>query len=366
VFLLKKESLNIKGTGALLLLILVVMSGLIYINSAGAGESKNAFKELRSLELLGQVDASDKNSRISNVDELMIEANGAVIKARNLKGDTLWSKTLLGQVGIMKSASSNLYVMDGTKKLYCISGAGKVIWDKQLDGDINDLIVDKNGDVLVDFRNPGGSRLQIISVKGVDEGGMILHDSAVMAFASGNGENTVSIVDVSSKDLKSRIITLDLKGTIIWSDNVDNQIIPMISYGKNNTLIAIGEKTIYRYEGGSKKPSKLELNKSIYSAGIDKGNVMVLVRSKKGFDAISYDVNFKELGSFEMDKAPKGIIPGRDNYILYYDESLLVYDLKGSAKGQYKSIPNINTVSFSEDGNIVLVSDKLVQKLKYK
>lgn len=363
---MKKESLNIKSTGALILLILVVMSVLIYINSTKAGGSKFAFKELESLNIEGQLEAADKNSHVANVDELMVEANGAVVKARNIKGEAVWSQTLLGQVVLMKGSSINLYAIDGSKRLYCISKAGKLLWDKQLEGDINELFIDKSGDVLVDFRNSGGSKIQIISGSGVEEGSMVLENAAVIAFASGEGENTISIVDISSQTLKSKLITLDLKGAMGWSDNFDNQIIPMLSYGKDNTLLAIGEKTIYKYKGESKKPSKLDLDKTIYCAALNEANVVAVVRSRWGYDVKSYDLNFKEIGSFAVDKAPKGIILGKNYYILYYGENLVVCDLKGSAKSEYKSIPNIKSVSFTDDGNIILVSDRILQKLNYQ
>lgn len=357
--------MNLRNTGALLLLILVVMAGLIYLNSTKAGGSNYAFKQLQSLKLEGQLEAADKNSQVCNVDELLVEAKGAVATARNIKGDIVWSKTMLGPVVLMKGQASNVYIVDSTKKLYCISKSGKSLWDKQLAGDINNLFIDKSGDALIDFINPKGSKVQIISAKGIDEGSLVLENSAVVAFASGEGENTISIVDISSQVLKTRIIALDLKGTIVWSDNVDDQIVPMIGYGKDNTLVAVGEKTIYKYKGENKKQSKLELNKTIYSAAVNDGNIVAVVRSRWGFDVVSYDMNFKELGSFGVDKAPKGIILGKDNYILYYSEGLVVYNLKASAKAEYKSVPSINSIEFSDEGNIILVSDRLIQKVNY-
>lgn len=351
--------------GGLLLIILLLMAVLIYINSIESGGSKEAYKSLKKLALEGRLEALDKNSSMCNVDELLVEAAGAVVKARNIKGDAVWSRTLIGKVVLMKASREGLYVVDNGKKLYYITKAGKLLWDKQLEGEVSELYIDKNGDLLIDFGNIGGSKIRILSSEGVDEGSAVLENSAIVAFAAGADENSISIIDISSQTLKTKLITLDLSGTMVWSDNFENQIIPMISYSKDNALIAIGEKTIYKYKGESKKQSKLELNKTIYSADINEGGVVAVVRSRWGFEAMSYDSNLKEIGKFASDSAPKGIILGKGNYILYYNEKLLICDLKGIARAEYKSIPNINSVQFSGDANIILTSDRMIQKLNY-
>lgn len=351
--------------GGLLLIILLLMAALIYINSIESGGSKEANKPLKNLSLEGQLEALDKNSSICNVDELLVEAAGTVVKARNIKGDTVWSRTLVGRVVLMKASREGLYVVDNGKKLYYISKAGKLLWDKQLEGEVSELYIDKNGDLLIDFGNVGGSKIQILSSEGVDEGSAVLENSAIVAFAAGADENSISILDIASQTLKTKLITLDLSGTMVWSDSFENQIIPMIGYSKDNALIAIGEKTIYKYKGESKKQSKLELNKTIYSADINEGGVAAVVRSRWGFEAMSYDSNLKEIGKYASDLAPKGIILGKGNYILYYNEKLLLCDLKGVARAEYKSIPNINSVQFSGDSNIIIKSDRMIQKLNY-
>jgi hypothetical protein len=247
-----------------------------------------------------------------------------------------------------------------------MSKSGQVMWEKELEGDVNEIYIDKSGDILVDYQASGGSKIHILSSKGIDEGSMMLENAAILDFASGDGENTLSVVDVSSQIVKTKLITLNLKGAMIWSDNFDGQIIPMIGYGEDNTLIAIGESFIYRYKGENKKLSKLDVKKMIYSAAISQENVIVMVKSRDGFDVISYNLSLKELGRVETEEAPKGIIPGKGNYILYYDEKLLVCDIKGTARAEYKSIPAINGVYFTNEGNILAISDRMIQKLNYQ
>jgi hypothetical protein len=328
--------------------------------------SASGLKNIKNMELIGQVEAQDKNSSICSVDDLLAEVSGAVVKVRNISGNIAWSKTMVSKVVIMKSAASNLYLLDSSKRLHCISKGGKLLWDKQLEGDIKEIYADRNGDVLIDSTYNGGSRIQIFSGKGVDEGSMTLVNAEVVAFASGKEENTLSLVDISSQVIKTKLVTLNLRGDMIWSDNLDNQIVPMVGYDKDNTLIAIGEKAIYRYKDKSKKQSKVELNKTIYNASISDEGAAVIVRSKNGFEVISYDENLKELGLVELEQAPIGIILEKNNYILYYSEKLTLADLKGAIKAEYKSMPEINKVYFGTEGSIISVSDRLIQKLRYK
>ncbi|HYE10503.1 MAG TPA: DUF5711 family protein, partial [Patescibacteria group bacterium] len=224
----------------------------------------------------------------------------------------------------------------------------------------------KNGDLLIDSTYNGGTRIQIFNNKGVDEGSMALENAEVVAFASGKEENTLSLIDISSQIIKTKIITLNLRGDMVWSDNLDNQIVPMLGYAKDNTLIAISEKAIYKYSDKSKKQGKVEINKTIYNASISEAGAVVVVRSRNGFEVISYDDNLKELGLVELEQAPKGIILEKNNYILYYNEKLLLADMKGVMKAEYKSMPEINKAYFGTAGSIISVSDRLIQKLGYK
>lgn len=362
---MKNKNSNIKATGVLLVLILMLMIGLIYINNMNSISSSGT-KDIRGLVVIGQLEAQDKNSSVCNVDELMAEALGAVVKVRNIAGDAVWNKTMVSKVVSMKSAASNLYILDSSKKLYCISKSGKMLWDKQLEGEIKEIYTDRSGDVLISSLYNSGTKIQIVSGKGVDEGSMVLENADVVTFASGREENTLSIVDISSQVIKTKLITLNLRGNMIWSDNLDNQIVPLLGYTKNNTLIAVSEKTIYKYKDKSKKQNKLDLNKTIYNASTSEEGIAVVVRSRSGFEVITYDENLKELGRIETEQAPAGIILEKNNYILYYSEKLVLADLKGSLKAEYKSMPEINKAYFGSDGSIIAVSDRLIQKLGYK
>ncbi|MDF2590604.1 MAG: hypothetical protein K0S75_70 [Clostridia bacterium] len=362
---MKNSNSNIKATGLLLVLILMLMLGLIYINNMNS-ISTSGTKDIKELSLIGQLEAREKNSIVCSVDDLLAEATGVVVKARNIKGEIIWSKTLISKVISMKSAASNLYVLDDSKKLYCISKSGNLIWDKQLEGEIKDIYADRNGAVLVDSKYNGGARIQIFSHKGIDVGAMTLDNAEVVAFASGKDENSISLIDISTQIVKTKIVTLNLRGDMVWSDNIDNQIVPMLGYTKDNTLIAIGENAIYKYEDKNKNQSKKELNKTIYSASISEEGAAIVVRSRKGFEVISYNDNLKELGFSELEQAPSGIILEKNNYILYYRENLLLVDLKGSINAEYKSIPAINKVYFTSEGSIISVSNRLIQKLECK
>ncbi|HYE09698.1 MAG TPA: hypothetical protein VEF53_05920, partial [Patescibacteria group bacterium] len=129
---MKNKNSNIKGTVVLLVLILMLMVVLIYVNNRNS-ISASGSKNIKSLALLGQLEAQDKNSSILSVDDFLAEAAGAVIHVRNIEGEPVWSKTLNGKIVSMKYAAGNLYVLDSSKRLYCISKSGIQLWDKQLE-----------------------------------------------------------------------------------------------------------------------------------------------------------------------------------------------------------------------------------------
>lgn len=362
---MKKKNSNLRSAGLLLVLILMLMIGLIYINNSNSIRSSSS-AQLKSLQLLGRVEAVDKDSMLESMEGLLIEAAGTVIKARNVEGKAVWSNSLPGKIVQLKRSASWLYIVDDTKKLYCMSVDGKLLWDKTLQGDVSDLHSDRKGKLLIDYAGQEGSKIEIINHQGVDEGLMTLDHAKLLDFAAGENENSIVVIDLSSDIIKSKIITLSTSGEMRWSENFDNQIIPIIDYGKEDTLIAIGEKVIYKYKGESKKLTKQELNKTIYRAHTGEAGTAILTKSKTGYELLTYDGNLKEIGRTILSEAPSGIVSNKNNYILFYGELLLQMDIKGNIKSEYKSIPNINKVYFTEDGNIIAVSDRLIQKLSNK
>lgn len=362
---MKNKSSNMKAAVILLVLILMLMTGLIYINNLNS-RSALSLNDVKNLQLTGQVEAETQNSTITSVDDLLVEAVGTVVTARNIDGGTVWNKTMIGKVESIKSAASKLYILDNSKNLYCLSKAGKILWEKQLTDKVKEFYTDRSGDVLIDYSYDGGAKFQIISGKGVDEGNMTLEGAYVVSFASGKEENAISVVDISSQVLKTKILVLNLKGDLVWSENLDNQIIPMLGYSKDNSLIAVAEKGIYKYKDQSKKQMKADMQKTIYSASVSENGVTVVVREKNGYSAVSYDMNLKESGTLDLEQAPTGIFQEKDRYILYYNEKLLLADMKGSIQAQYKSIPEISKAYFGADDSVVLVSDRLIQKLGYQ
>lgn len=356
---------NMKATGILLVLILMLMAGLIYINNLNSAKSPAA-SNTKSMEVMGEYEAADKSSGLCTLGDLMVEASGAVVKAVNIKGEIVWNKNMPGKISSMKNAGSYVYILDSSKLLTCINKEGKELWQKQLEGDIKELYTEPGGDALVTYANDGGIKLEIFNSTGKDEGSMALEKAELIAFASGKNENALSILDISSQIIKSKLITLGPRGDMLWSDNFDNRIIPVLGYSKDNTLIAVSEKDVYSYKNESKKQNKLNLNKTIYNAAVGEGGVTIITKTQKGYEAATYDANLKKLGAYEINKAPLGITMSKGNYILYYNELLQLLDLKGQLKAEFKSIPNIKKAYFGVENEIIAVSDRLIQKLEYK
>lgn len=356
---------NMKATGILLVLILMLMTGLIYINNLNSVKG-SASSNTKSMEVTGEYETVDKGSGLCTLGDLMIEGSGAVVKAVNIQGESIWNKNLPGKISSMKNAGDYVYILDSSKLLTCINKEGKELWQKQLEGDVKELYTEAGGDVLITYAHNGGVKLQIFSSKGTDEGSMTMENAELVAFASGKNENALSILDISSQIIKSKLIALGPHGDMLWSDNFDNQIIPVLGYTKDNSLIAVSEKDVYSYKNESKKQNKLNLNKIIHNTAVGESGVVIVTKTQKGFEAAAYDANLKELGHFESSKAPLGISMNKGNYILYYNELLQLLDLKGQLKAEFKSIPNINKAYFGAENEIIAVSDRLMQKLEYK
>jgi len=210
-----------------------------------------------------------------------------------------------------------------------------------------------------------GSHAEVFTQNGSKIGNISVENAHVLSFSTGANAFSISVLDTSAESIKTKIITYDFKGDILWAKNFDNNIISKLNYGKNNKLLVLGENTIYVYKSDGSLLEEIKVEGDIRNVAISDYIVSIALFDRGKQYLACYDSNMREQSRIEIEAAPLGIFPLKNNQILYYNDELLVLTSKGELIARYKSNTDISNVYMTLDNKVYLVSNRKLQQLEY-
>lgn len=347
--------------------IVLVLATLLIINNLSGKPSPLAETGGKRLVLMEElVPASLSGSLIHCVEGLMLEAQGRNLKAKSIKGDSQWNLMMPSVINRVTSAGNDIVVFDEGKNLSYCNLQGKQMWSVTLSNDAIDVYTDENGFVLVEYKGMKGSLAEVFNSSGSKVGGIALENAHILGFAANGNAFSITILDLASETLKTKIITYDNKGDVLWANNFNDEIISSIHYGRSGILTAVSENKLYQYKNDGKLIQNKSLNgKLLYTAMSD--HLAVIVMQEKGRTMITgFDANLKQQCHFEAESALLGIYPGKNSFILYTKDMLQHISMNGSLIASYKSNTDISKVYMTADNKFYIVSNKKLQLLQYR
>lgn len=356
-----------KNIAILTVAIVLALTTLLLVKNLSGKPSRfteNGGKRLALMEEL--VPASLSGSLIHCVDGLMLEAQGRNLKAKSMKGGNSWNLMMPSVISRITNAGNYIAVFDEEKNLSYYSLQGKQLWSVTLSNEAIDVYTDENGFVLVEYKGMKGSLAEVFNPGGSKVGGIALENAHILGFAANGNAFSITILDLASETLKTKIITYDNKGDVLWANNFNNEIISSIHYGKNGNLMAISENKLYKYKNDGKLLQDTALNgKLTYVAMSD--YLAIIITQEKGRTMITgFDANLKQKCHFEAESVPLGIYPGKNSFILYTKDMLQHISINGSLNASYKSNTDISRVYMTMDNKFYILSNKKLQLLQYK
>lgn len=350
----------------LLLSIVLVLAMLLYVNNKTAPKSSFIIDGKNKLAVAGEVAAvSNSSSRIFCIKDLLIEADEESIRVKNINGNVVWSLKLPGKIVLLADAGENIVITDSQNNINYYSLQGKLLWTYKAPSEIIDIFTEDNGSFLVEYKGMTGSHAEVFTQKGSKIGSIAVENAHVLSFSTGTSAFSISVLDTSAEVIKSKIITYNFKGDILWAQNFNNKIISKVNYCKNNKLFAIGENIIYIYKNDGSLQEEVRIEGKISNAAMSDYIVAIALYNKGRQYVICYDINMRECSRTEIKAAPSGIFPMKNNFILYFNDELLVLTLKGGLIARFKSNTDISSVYMSQDNKIYIVSNRKLQQLEY-
>lgn len=349
----------------LLAAIIVVLVTLLFINSKTTQKSSFAMDGRRKLQVTGEVSAvSNSSSLVYCTKDLLIEAQDTNLRAKNIKGSVAWSQKLPHKVSEIAGAGEYIVITDAVNRIYYYSLQGKLLWTYEAKYEILDLFTEDNGSFLVEYKGMTGSHGEVFTQNGSKVGSILVENSHILAFTGGDNDFSISILDTSADVIKTKVITYNLKGDILWAQNFDNKIITKLCYSKN-VLLALGEDALYTYAGDGKLQKEAKIEGEIHKAAMGSSLVTLVLQNKGKAQVVCYDDNLRMLHRMDIERLPMAIYPMKNSFILYYDDELLVISSKGELVSRFKSNSEINRVYAGGDNRLFLVSNRKLQLLEY-
>ena len=364
---MRKERSKKRAALFLFSVVLLIFVILIFINGRTTQQPSFIREGRKELAVVGEATAVYDSSSITHcVKDLLIEAQAENIRAKNIKGNVAWSRSMPGKAVRLANAGQNIIIVDLYKNINYLSLQGKLLWAYKTDFDITDIFTEDNGSFLVEYKGMTGSHAEVFTQKGIRIGNISVENAHVLSFSSGEGKFSISILDTSSEIIKSKIITYDLKGDILWAHNFDNMIISKLKYNKDNKLIAIGENNIYLYKNDGSLQDEATIEGKISNIAMSENIVTIALQNKGKQYIVCYDANLREQSRTEINTVPLGIFPHKNSFIVYCNDEFMVLTSKGDLTARFKSNIDICSVYMISDNQIYMVSNRRLQLLEYK
>ncbi|HYE83087.1 MAG TPA: DUF5711 family protein [Clostridia bacterium] len=356
-----------KRTALLFLLTAVlVLIILLLVNNKTAPKSSFIMEGRNKLAVAGEVAAvSNSSSIVYCVKDLLIEVQEENMRVKNIKGNVTWSQKLPGKIVNLAEAGEGIVIIDSQNNINYYTPQGKLLWNYKSPYEIIDMFTEDNGSFLVEYKGMTGSHAEIFTKNGSKIGSISVENAHVLSFTTGTDSFSISVLDTSADSIKTKIITYNFKGDILWAKNFDNTIVSRLNYSKSNKLIVFGEDMVYVYKSDGSLQEEVKPEGDIRNAAMNDYIVSIAMQDRGKQYLACYDPNMREQSRIEIEAVPSGIFPLKNSLILYYNDELLVITPKGELLARYKSNTDISSVYMTQDNKVYLVSNRKLQLLEY-
>lgn len=376
VSLEQKQKLN-KTILILVLAILVGISILAYSKGINFLKVNSSYEEKKvNIKPIFQIpiNSFDSNLQFIPYNNKILRVTNNKIEALNFDKKVKWQINFNLLNPLIKANNKYLLIADKNgKNLYLFQDDNK-LWDRAVDGPIENVKLGKNGYVLVFIKTKSSRDIIVFNLKGekVLYKAYPIHEYLVNADISSDSKKvaTVSIVTTQNK-VSSKIELFQIKA------NGSNNLTPTFSIVKNdllvtdikifneNTIILVGDNKITAVDdAGNDKWIKDIGNLKVYKADISSGNYIVLEVSNPNnllFSGREIQVlNSEGVMEGESIKINSAIVNMDvfENYFLVNDSSNIYSISKGKLIWNWQNKENIEYVKGFEGKAQILVVTK--------
>lgn len=295
------------------------------------------------------------------------------------KGQQRWSKSMRATDPLIRTAGSNVYVLDNTnKQLTRLREDGKEAYKLALEKKIFNYSVSLGQYALLqpEVDDAPLNKILILSPKGDIIGEIAVGEGKIMSFYMDSYKNQIHIhnVIVSGNKAESNIIKYDSRGNLISLQNLGEELLMFYNYEDEAGLVLAFENALLAIDDSGKAKWELPTGRIrllhhqpeyfivINTSGAGKSGIiygkspdMLKVISKSG----------KLISESVLEVEPKGVDSFENDIIFFTDRSLYMGIKNNSWSIEYKYTKDIEKAFVFSQGHVILISKAGISFLKF-
>lgn len=337
---------------------------LIFSNSTVKSKIQNLInREEKSLDLLKEIEIDlSENYEVNNLDNQLILYDGKEIAFYDLEGTKKSVKELSGSELITKISDKEIFIADKKDtKLTAITMEGSILWQNELDKEIDEMFL--RGQHLIVFTHnlQDSNYIYIFDLKGnqlVEK--EVIDGQAITTNVFKNKQGyVIGKFNLQDKELVSNLAKYSINGSLLWSQNFQNEIIQDVKITNDNTMIITTDKKIYHMTSQKELLWSRGINGQIWDIGLDnEGNRLVLLMGETKENLEIIGVNGRTINKMKVENIYNKIKLYNKTIILFSDEGLL--GLRENKKNfKYNSQGEIKDILLSNESIFVIMNDNI-------
>lgn len=318
---------------------------------------------------------SDNTQGIYAYDKYITVLSKNVLTAYNSTGKEDFKVDVQISKPIFESSEKYMVIAEENgKKFYLISGSN-LLWQKDLDGNISRINVNKNGYVTVIINN---STYKSIVVVFNADGNELFRKYLSKTFAicsdisSDNKYLAIGEIDYTSTSIKSivEIISIDLARTkpkessVYQYDSESGKIITDLKYTDKENVICMFNDYVQLINVGENEKIT-DITSTTLFCNIDLKNIVVKLE-KQDSNLLSFEyqldmlnINTKNENMYIVEGMPKTIETKKDIVIINFGSEVQIVNSSGWLIKKYTSLKQINDIVASDNIVGIVYKDKI-------
>lgn len=358
--------------------IIILILSIIYNLNSSFREFMDIYifrKEIKSDNLSSIEINPDEDQYLQAYDKYIAVLSKNILYTYNSSGQVVAKNDIIISTPIFSGNSKFLVVAENNgNNLYLISGTN-ILWQNTVDGNINKVIVNKNGYVAVIV---SGTNSKSVVITFDSKGNelfktYISYNLAIDADISNDNKYlSIAEIDYSGSIIKSMVknisiekATTDPTNSVVYTYNLkENILLTNIKFQDKNTLICVCNDGIYSFNMSDFSDTKLiELNDYEFIDIHLKNNFLYTSTKNYGFTSTSYinifNIQNNSINTYEFKGSIKSVYAYGEKIAINTGSQIHFIGLNGWLIKKYDSYSEINNFILGDSVAGIIYKDKI-------
>lgn len=331
---------------------------------------KNVFTTTdKAFFLIQEIETGYQDDLIyKKMDSGLIQYWDGILYLYDMTGKQKWH-TYIGILSPnIKTNSNSVYLLDNDKKqLIRIGKNGEILYRYTLEGAlVNFEVCEDNYVILQYFSQKNITKLIVLNEEGREYSNVLLTEGEVVNISISKAHNYIGVNTlVTNNLLESRLLTYDLKGQLIGSNNLEEQFVLGFLYDSKGNMIVVKEEEVFSINKNNKVLWSEFFNKIKIFQGFSMEHMVLyggekgrnpFIHTKDGEEIKILQYNGKVIGQSQIDENVNGLDMYGEAVVFYSPRTIYFLDKRGNLEMEHKYSSDIEKVFVFPKGHLAIVT----------